>query len=162
LQGLLRDCIDFDLGYVMVRRNWCTKTNKLNEYTKTKTDRKVSVSPAILRLLADKRALPMDAPVFNLEFNTLGFRLIRPMAVAAEVKPIRFHDLRHTFASHLIMRGKHVVEVKELLGHTKLETTMKYMHLAEDRKKGVTDCLTDGMSWLQGNAGNVVPIRRGI
>src|SRR5262249_52711309 len=39
---------------------------------------------------------------------------------------------------------------------------MKYMHLAEDRKKGVTDCLTDGMSWLQGSTGNLVPIRRGI
>lgn len=146
----------------MVRRNWCTKTNKLNEYTKTKIDRKIPVSPAILALLADKKGQSMDAPVFDKEFNTQGWREIRPMAIAAGVKPIRFHDLRHTFASHLIMRGKHVVEVKELLGHTKLETTMKYMHLAEDRKKGVTDCLTDGMVWLQGNAGNVVPIRSRI
>jgi len=57
------------------------------------------------------------------------------------------------------VRGRHVVEVKELLGHTKLETTMKYMHLAEDRKKGVTDCLTEGMGWLGVTTGNVVPIR---
>lgn len=28
------------------------------------------------------------------------------------------------------------------------------MHLAEDRKKGVTDCLTDGMSWLTGSSSN--------
>jgi integrase len=158
LQGLLRDCLDFDLGYVTVRRNWCTKTNRLNEYTKTKTDRKVSVSPAIMRILVEKRHLDTTASVFSMDFNTLGFRRLRPLAIAAGVTPIRFHDLRHTFASHLIMRGKHVVEVKELLGHTKLDTTMKYMHLAEDRKKGVTDCLTQGMSWLDENTGNVVAL----
>jgi len=39
------------------------------------------------------------------------------------------HCLRHTFASHLIMEGKPVMMVKDIMGHAKLETTMKYVHL---------------------------------
>lgn len=40
-----------------------------------------------------------------------------------------WHILRHTFASHLAMRGKPIIAIKELLGHQTIEMTMKYAHL---------------------------------
>ena len=50
----------------------------------------------------------------------------------------RFHDLRHTFASHLVMNGVDLVTIQQLLGHGSINMTMRYSHLApEHRAKAV-------------------------
>lgn len=43
---------------------------------------------------------------------------------------IRFHDLRHTFASHWMMNGGDVFKLQKILGHKSITMTMKYAHLA--------------------------------
>ena len=53
----------------------------------------------------------------------------------------RFHDLRHTFASHLVMNGVDIRTVSQLLGHKTIKTTMRYSHLAPDHLKGAVDRL---------------------
>ncbi len=45
---------------------------------------------------------------------------------------VRIHDLRHTYASHLVSRGETIQMVGKLLGHTQIQTTMRYAHLADD------------------------------
>ncbi|MGR3309761.1 MAG: tyrosine-type recombinase/integrase [Candidatus Brocadiales bacterium] len=52
----------------------------------------------------------------------------------AGIRDFTFHDLRHTFASHLVMAGVDITCVKELMGHKSLTTTLRYTHLAPSHK----------------------------
>ena len=47
----------------------------------------------------------------------------------ASIADFRFHDLRHTYTSHLAMRGVHIRALQELLGHKTLAMTQRYSHL---------------------------------
>jgi site-specific recombinase XerD len=51
------------------------------------------------------------------------------------------HKLRHTFASHLVMKGEPLYNVSKLLGHTSIDMTQQYAHLAQESLKKTVDKL---------------------
>lgn len=53
----------------------------------------------------------------------------------ADLRPIGWHVLRHTFASHLAMNGRSLKEIQELLGHSDIRQTMRYAHLTPGVKQ---------------------------
>lgn len=59
----------------------------------------------------------------------------------AQLRPIGWHCLRHTFASHLAMRGAPLKSVQELLGHGTIEMTMRYSHLSPDARRDAVKLL---------------------
>jgi site-specific recombinase XerD len=80
------------------------------------------------RHLRSERVLVRDdgSPVSQQTIRTFVARVER----VAGLRPLGVHALRHTFCSHLAMRGVPARTVMELAGHANLTTTMGYMHLS--------------------------------
>ena len=57
----------------------------------------------------------------------------------AGLKDVRIHDLRHTFASTAVASGQGLPMIGKLLGHTQVQTTARYAHLAADPVKTAAD-----------------------
>lgn len=57
------------------------------------------------------------------------------------IEDFHFHDLRHTFASHLVMNGENLKTVQQLLGHKDIKMTMRYSHLSKDYVQQAVDSL---------------------
>ena len=56
----------------------------------------------------------------------------RWLCVETELKSLRVHDLRHSFASVLVSSGETLETIGKLLGHKQHQTTMRYSHLMDD------------------------------
>jgi len=78
----------------------------------------------------------------------------------AGVKP-GVHILRHTFCSHLAMRGAPARAIQELAGHQDLKTTQRYMHLSPAAVEGAIRLLDSGRTaldsrWRESEVGNML------
>lgn len=59
------------------------------------------------------------------------------LQLGLQSKKYTVHTIRHSFATHLVDNGTDLHTVKELLGHTALQTTMRYMHLSTKRIESI-------------------------
>jgi len=110
---------------------------------KTKSDRRreVPLSSNADAVLARRWTDSAKGYVFRSQ-KWNSFRTAWETAVAvAGVDDLRFHDLRHTFASWLVQRGRTLREVQEALGHKTMTMTMRYSHLAPDHLRAAVAVL---------------------
>ncbi|RJQ56456.1 MAG: site-specific integrase [Desulfobacteraceae bacterium] len=68
-------------------------------------------------------------------------RSFRSACTRAGIHDFHFHDLRHTFASHVIMKGGSLKDVQELLGHSSMAMTLRYSHLSQQHKRNAVNLL---------------------
>jgi integrase len=114
------------------------------ELTKSGRRREVPVSSNADGVLARRWTPDATGYVFGSR-NWNAFRSAWEAALAtAGVEGFRFHDLRHTFASWLVQRGRTLKEVQEALGHQTITMTMRYSHLAPDHLRAAVAVL-DGV-----------------
>ncbi len=64
---------------------------------------------------------------------------------AAEIEDFRFHDLRHSAASYMLMNGASIAELAEILGHKTLQMVKRYSHLSESHTKGIVERMNDAI-----------------
>ncbi|WP_142910928.1 tyrosine-type recombinase/integrase, partial [Klebsiella pneumoniae] len=91
--------------------------------TKSKKNRTVPISEQLQKLLPKKRGA-LFAPAYE------AFKSALTRAAIELPKGQRTHVLRHTFASHFMMRGGNILVLQQILGHSTIMMTMRYAHFA--------------------------------
>jgi len=131
---------------ITVKRTFCLKEMKTKERTKTKRIRRIPINTSLQEILMEPRrktqavassGAVQQAVVSGFDFHHAS-RIIRKVSEEAGVKPIRFHDLRHSFASNFMMRGGQIYKLQRLLGHTSIQMTERYSHLSPDHLNDAT------------------------
>jgi integrase len=106
----------------------------LLDKTKNGERREIPVNDTLYRALSGMaRHLKCDYIFYNPKTLRPYDNLKRSWTTAlrkSHILDFHFHDLRHTFASRLVMRGIDLTTVKELLGHKDIKMTLRYAHLA--------------------------------
>ena len=100
--------------------------------TKRKTTFVVPLHAEVVKLLRKRRGKIKDEKVFR--HSKINFiRAFKQALKRAGLDPsIRVHDLRHTFITRLLAKGAIPPKVAALVGHKRLETTMRYAHLTPE------------------------------
>ena len=105
--------------------------------TKTKDARQIPISDDLQALLKQFRR--DQQLTFKYIFTYKGNRVedvktaFNAATKRAGVMDFKFHDLRHTCASHMAVKGASMKEIQEILGHKTM--TLRYAHLSQDPKK---------------------------
>ena len=110
--------------------------------TKTRYDRHIPISVPLEAVLTDIERNQDCLYVFNINGAKIGNfrRSFKTACRNAGLKDLRIHDLRHVFASKMVMNGTSLYITGELLGHRTTQMTKRYSHLVPDTlKKAVND-----------------------
>jgi integrase len=134
------DAVDFERGYLRLRE---TKTGKNN--------RPLGRSAALVlhdlpRVQGNPYVLPGNLPGQHLKEIK---RLWYAVRYAAGLEDLRLHDLRHSYASVSASGGESMLVLRTLLGHTRVATTERYAHVADDPVRRAADRTSDDIAaWL--------------
>ncbi len=149
LLALQWDDLNWHAGTIRVRRSLFR-----GEFVSPKSERSIRNIGMSNRLAAILLEHKMQAPYspFDLVFPSsdgtpldcanLRNRVFEPTLRRAGLRRIRFHDLRHTFASILIHQGENPKYVQSQLGHSSIKTTVdRYGHLMPESHRGASERL---------------------
>lgn len=127
------------LGLRWENVNWERKTLLLLD-TKNDESRRLPIDSILLRELSEHRSRVKNEELVFPSFDNNG--KVAPMADVkgsfgrvlkdAGITNFRFHDLRHTFASHYMMKGGQLYALSSILGHKNLKMTQRFAKLSPD------------------------------
>lgn len=131
LLGLRWDDVDFAGGRLIVRQ---AIVRRRVTTPKGRRAREVPLAASALAALKAQRHLRGPLVWCYPDGTSLAPRLLarelERTRRRAGLRPIGWHVLRHTFASHLAMRGVPILTIRELCGHASVTMTLRYAHLA--------------------------------
>jgi len=125
--GLKWDFIDFRAGVIRLPRS------------KSGKSREIPMNSVLQRVL---RSIPRTTTSPYVFEGTDPAKWLRRVCQFAGVRNLHWHDMRHTFASRLVMAGVPIRHVAELMGHSEIQTTMRYAHLAPGHLADAVERLT--------------------
>jgi len=122
----------------------------LEELYRDRFERIVAIDAEAQAALEADRAAALEAWIFPdtagglMDADNFRHRVFMPLLKAAELRHIRIHDLRHTYASLLIEAGKELQYIQQQLGHHSAAFTLSvYGHLLPRDRRGEVNCLDD-------------------
>jgi integrase len=129
--------------------------------TKTDEDRQIPINDDLAELFKSiRKRVQLRSEYVFCDKKGRAFKEIKTSFKAAlrraKINDFRFHDLRHTFASHFVMRGGTVKELQEILGHKTVAMTMRYAHLSQEHKKKAVNLLNGLTASANGNCHKTV------
>ena len=112
--------------------------------------RTVSLSEDAVKVLEEVPRVPDNPwvitgrkPNKHLKSLDVGWRTLR---ARAELKDVRIHDLRHSYASRALALGESLPMIGKLLGHKQIETTARYAHLADDSVQASAERIAESLA----------------
>ncbi|MCG2688706.1 site-specific integrase [Candidatus Parcubacteria bacterium] len=144
LQGLQWEDINWDTRVLTVRHSWCEVKNGLTN-TKSGKERYIPLTGRVYEMLYRRRKEGGFVFVNKRDRKFYSRKLNQKIGEAcrkAGLKTITCHKLRHSFASHLVMKNGAIKAIQELMGHANIQTTMIYSHLSPS-------CLRDTIGLLE-------------
>ncbi len=139
IQALQWDSVDLARKQIVVKRSYCRHERKIKETTKSKRVRHVPISGVLCEVLIELKRSSFSSLVLpGIDFEHM-YRTIAKLAPRAGVKTIRFHDLRHSFASIYMMQGGNLYKLQRMLGHSTIQMTERYSHMSPQHLIGETD-----------------------
>lgn len=136
---------------IAIRRSYDSFQRKIKNSTKGCKIRYVPINSAIYDGLVRMKAERSGDLIFstisgNPKDRSNVTHYFQRDTIEAGVRKIRFHDLRHTYASHFMMNGGDIYHLKEILGHSDIKTTQRYAHLSKSFlvDKADTVCFSTG------------------
>ena len=153
--GLKWTDINFTDKTLFVRRS-VSKQHGIVSIGDTKTDtgtRKILLPQSVVKLLQERRTQTVSEWIFPHYTNpseplnpNSAYQKLKSILCKAQLPSIRFHDLRHTFATHAIQGGVDAKTLAGILGHTDASFTLDtYTHVTSDMQKNASAVVNDMM-----------------
>ena len=158
--GLQWDDLNAQTGELHIRRQIVLVNGDIQISTpKTKSSvRTIIIPPDILKILAEYKKIinsiwifpspkTKDTPLHPASVTSILDRILK----RAECKDIRFHDLRHTFATNALANGMDVKTLSTIIGHISSETTLNiYTHITDNMQRSAANKIERGFGRNEG------------